>query len=272
MTLLWMHEEPILLTVHVLLLLVVIITDLLWRRIFLPWSVTAFLAGLITALLSPWPWGHLLFGGGLFILGVWGLARETCAGGDVWLMLYLGLSFGADVGPVILLGSLVIVAGVLLKRLRWGQKIPLAVFWGAAGLVVLLVPALSPGALVATRTAAPSPFSLAAEDEHAEGVLFSPLPTPTPDPALVQTAMEAAETVALLGLLSAPERRVEAPQAAARLRALARGTPHAGQTLLLRRWAAALEAYGTGQDAALPLIRHLGEANRRYIISANGGN
>ena len=116
--------------IHGLLLAVVIYTDLTRHKVYLPWSVLSVLVGLATALVSPWPTVNLVFGAFGFLWGLYGLSRAHWAGGDVWMLTYLCLTFGLHTVAVLFLATVALVVGLISRRLRWGQTIPLAAVWG----------------------------------------------------------------------------------------------------------------------------------------------
>lgn len=132
---------------HILLLLTVGVSDLLWRTVPRLWSAAALATGLVTALLAPFPGAHLGLGCLSFGYGYHFWVRGQrggggFGGGDVWMLTYLGLTFGSDAALVILLGFAVAWIAVALRRVR-RDDVPQAACWAAAGLLALLVPGVS---------------------------------------------------------------------------------------------------------------------------------
>jgi hypothetical protein len=244
---------------HALLLIVVIYTDLTRRKVYLPWSGIALLVSGITALWATYPLFHLIIGGLGFAWGVYGLHKEQWAGGDVWMLTYICLSFGMNVVLIVSLGITLLLLGVLIGRLRWGQTIPLAAVWGLAAVFVLvagLLMSVSPDLFIGAASSA---------SQWVAATPSSPLPTPTPLPdAVIIHAQQAADAVAQVGMVAADQRPAQAQRAAETLRTLAQTTPlpqHAG---LLSGWAEALEEYAAGDPGALGTIKQFSQINHPY--------
>lgn len=242
--------------VHALLLGVVIVTDLTRHKVYLPWSGVALLVGIATTLFAPWPMVNLVLGVLGFLWGLYGLSRGHWAGGDVWMLTYLCLSFGLDMVSVLVLGTLALLVGLALRKLEWGQTIPLAGIWGLAAVVVLLgslfpLPTLTQADAAAFPTATPTS-------------LTSPLPTPTQNIQLISHAQQAADAVALVGLVNEEHRSAQAQHAARTLRTLAQTTPDVRHAWLLTWWADALEQYAAGHPAASTFIKQFGQINHTY--------
>ena len=244
---------------HAVLLVVVIYTDLTRHKVYLPWSVVAVLVGLATTLVSPWPTVNLVCGALGFLWGLFGLSRGHWAGGDVWMLTYLCLTFGLHTVAVLFLATVALVVGLVSRRLRWGQTIPLAAVWGLAAVLVLLGSVIPAHAL-----AQPAPHVVTTNLAGSDTVPRSPLPTPTPNAALAEHAQQAADVVALVGLVDAAQRPAQAEHAAQELRSLAQTTPVAQHAWLLTGWAAALERYGDGQPGALTFIKQFSHLNTLY--------
>jgi hypothetical protein len=242
--------------VHGLLLAVVIYTDLTRHKVYLPWSGVALLVGIATALFAPWPMVNLVLGALGFLWGLYGLSRQHWAGGDVWMLTYLGLSFGLDIISVLVLGTLVLLAGLAWRTLEWGQTIPLAGIWGLAAASILLI------SLVPLPAGAQTDVNAPLSTTHPP--LTSPPPTPTVDPLLVSHAQQAADAVALVGLVNEEHRSTRAQHAARTLRTLAQTTPDVRHAWLLTWWADALEQYAAGHPAALTFIKQFNQVNHTY--------
>ncbi len=125
---------------HLVLNGVVVYTDLRYRRVYQPWTLCALAVGLVTALSAPFPLFNLLVGLGFFAVGYlrWQRAQQGGAsfgGGDVWMLAYLGLTFGPALIAPLGLGILVILLGLALKRIELQGSLPAA---GILGLGVLL--------------------------------------------------------------------------------------------------------------------------------------
>lgn len=245
--------------VHGLLLAVVIYTDLTRHKVYLPWSALALLVGLATALVSPWPTVNLVFGALGFLWGLFGLSRHHWGGGDVWMLTYLCLTFGLHTVAVLFLATVALVVGLVSRRLRWSQTIPLAAVWGLAALLVLLG-----SAILVHAGPQPTPSAVTTNLAGSDTVPRSPLPTPTPNTALVERAQRAADAVALVGLADAEQRPAQAEHAAQELRTLAQTTPVVQHAWLLTWWAAALERYADGQPGALTFIKQFSHLNTLY--------
>jgi hypothetical protein len=237
----------------------VIYTDLTRHKVYLPWSALAVLVGLGTALIAPWPTVNLVFGALGFLWGLLGLSRAHWGGGDVWMLTYLCLTFGLHTVAVLLLATVALLVGLVSRRLHWGQTIPLAAVWGLAAALVLLG-----SALPVHVTAQPIPPAGTTNLAGSATVLRSPLPTSTPSSALAEHAQQAADAVALVGLLDAAQRPAQAEHAAQELRTLAQTTPVAQHAWLLTWWAAALERYADGQPGALTFIKQFSHLNTLY--------
>ncbi len=256
---------PVLLGIHAVLLVIVAITDLSRRTVHRAWTACALLAGLVTALLAPFPWQNLTLGAALFGLGYWKWQRhhqgkgELFGGGDVWMLTYLGLTFGpALLGPLAL-SSLLFFLGLALRVLRWKGTVPAAGLWALGALLWLgLSLTGAPAKLVTRLTTVSAPA-------HTFLVPVSPLPTPTPDLTARALSDQAAAQVALVGLAAAEDRPAQARSAAATLRALAEESQQSEQVALLQRWAVALDRYADGDKSVLPLIQQLsGENHQSY--------
>ncbi len=272
--------SPLIWGAHCLLLLVVVYTDLTRHRVYLLWTVPALLVALVTALSAPWPPVYLFTGALGFTWGLYGLHKGHWAGGDVWMLLYLGLTFGPGMLPILCLSSLCLLAGLALKRLTWGQTIPLAAAWGGAALLWLWFLGLLPQAQGFYEYLNPTP--LPPQEGVRVQMLTSPLPevsatdvisiTPTPDPALVAHVREAADTVALVGLVPAAQRPAQAQHAAQTLRTLAGTTSVPQHAAVLTAWATALDAYAAGQPEALATIQQFSQLNQTYYHYYEGEN
>jgi hypothetical protein len=94
--------------------------------------------------------------------------------------------------------------------------------------------------------------------------LTSPVPTPTPNIQLISHAQQAADAVALVGLVNEEHRSAQAQHAARTLRTLAQTTPDVRHAWLLTWWADALEQYAAGHPAALTFIKQFSQVNHTY--------
>ena len=259
-----MTLPPVLLGIHAVLLVAVAITDLTRRTVYRAWTAGALLAGLITAVLAPFPWLNLTLGAALFGLGYWKWQQHNqrkgalFGGGDVWMLAYLGLTFGpALLGPLAL-SSLLFFLALAARLLRWKGTVPAAGLWALGALLWLVVSLTGAPDKLVTQLSVPAPA-------HTFWVPISPLATPTPDLAARALSDQAAAQVALVGLAAAEHRPVQARKAAAALRALAEESPQPEQVALLQRWAESLERYADGDKSVLPLIQQLsGENHQSY--------
>ena len=259
-----MTLPPVLLGIHAVLLAVVAVTDLTRRTVYRAWTVCALLAGLVTAVLAPLPWLNLTLGLALFALGYWKWRQhhqgqgDLFGGGDVWMLTYLGLTFGpALLGPLAL-SSLLFFLALAVRLLRWKGTVPAAALWALGALLWLVVSLTGAPDRLVTRLTSTVPAPA-----HTFLVPVSPLATPTPDLTARALADQAAAQVALVGLATAEDRPAQARRAAATLRALAEESQRPEQVALLQRWAEALERYADGDKSVLPLIQQLSGENQQ---------
>jgi hypothetical protein len=244
--------------IHALLLIVVIYTDLTRRKVYLPWSGIALLVSVITALLATYPFLHLILGVLSFAWGLYGLHADQWAGGDVWMLTYLCFSFGMCATIAVAVGITLLLFGVLIGRLQWGQSIPLAAVWGLAAVLVLIGGVISNPEQVAN-------VSSALEIQSSTAAAISPLSTPTPLPdAVIIHAQRAADVGALVGMVDADQRPTQAQRAAETLRTLAQTTPLPQHAWLLSWWADAMEDYAAGDPGALAIIKQFSQINHIY--------
>ena len=260
-----MTLPPVLLGIHAVLLAVVAVTDLTRRTVYRAWTVSALLTGLVTAVLAPLPWQNLTLGIALFALGYWKWRQhnqgqgDLFGGGDVWVLTYLGLTFGpALLGPLVL-SSLLVFLALVLRLLRWQGTMPAAALWALGALLWLGVSLTGAPDRLVTQLTVPAP----AHTFLVSVSPLSPLATPTPDLTARALSDQAAAQVALVGLTAEEQRPAQAQRAAVTLRALAEESPQPEQVALLQRWAEALERYAAGDKSVLPLIQQLSGENQQ---------
>ena len=150
--LIWL--EPISLAARLLALINVALLgiagaiDLVLRRIFMGWSITALLVGGLTAL---WHGDPLRLAAGIGLFGLtyvlWRFTDQL-GGGDVWLAAYLGLLLGLLDGPAALLvgsaaGAIVGTALIGLRQIGRSDPLPAGFFWAWTGLTLLPFPGLA---------------------------------------------------------------------------------------------------------------------------------
>lgn len=248
---------------HLLLVIIVILTDLTRRKVYRWWSLLALAAGSLTAATSPlWP-VHVATGAAAFGVALWGWRKEQWGGGDVWFLTYLGLTLGLWSGAALVVGLVLVMLGLATRCLKWQEMFPLAALLGIGMLVVLSVqlaaqyePAQElPEDLPVPRTAIP-------QSEPATLATLSPLP----EPAVVLTvAQQAAAVVATVGLAPYDTRPHQARVAASTLHTLAAQTAHPEQQVLLHTWATALERFAAGDLSVLPVITGLSRRNQEWL-------
>ena len=176
------------------------------------------------------------------------------------MLTYLCLTFGLHTVAVLFLATVALVVGLISRRLRWGQTIPLAAVWGLAAALVLV------GSALPVHVVAPPapPSAVTTNLAGSDTVPRSPLPTPTPNLLLREHAQQAADAVALIGLVDVDQRPTQARRAAQTLRSLAQTTPVTQHAWLLTWWAEAVEHYAAGQPGALTFIKQFSHLNHAY--------